>query len=173
VEGAGKIADKFADAEGIEKELGAAMFSEPVVTELVGLPFSILPGKPVKSGDKWTKDEKSNAAGLDVSGKTTYVVDEVANGVAKISTKADLTVKAGGANAGGLPFKITKADLKVEKATSSYSFDVKAGQLKDLTQEMVISGDLTASVDGNNLTIGMTNKQTVKVTISDKPPVTD
>jgi len=172
VEGAGKIEEKFKEAEGIEKDIGSALFNEAIVREMVSMPFAILPGKKVKSGDEWTKDEKSNAAGLDVSGKTKYKVDEIKDGVAKVSTTGDLKVKMG-AGGGGLPFKISKADLKVEKATSNYSFDVKAGQLKELVQEMVISGDLTAVVDGADLTITMTTNQKVKVSISDKPPTRD
>jgi len=173
VEGAEKIADKFKDAKAIEKELGGAMFSEAAVREMVGLPFTVSPEKPVKAGDTWVRDEKTAAAGFDVSGKTTYKVDSVEQGVAKVTTKSDLTIKAGAGGAAGLPFKISKIDVKTDKAGGGYTFDVKAGRLKDYSQELTMSGDITATVDGNDLKIGMKTKQTMKVAISDKSPSID
>ena len=64
-----------------------------------------------------------------VETKSAFKLDSVKGDVATISMKGDLTFKAGRRRRRGLPFKITKADLKAEKFTGTHTFDMKIGRL--------------------------------------------
>jgi len=173
VEGADKLMARFKDADEFQKQLAMGLFGEAPVREMVAMPFSLLPEKPVKVGDTWTRDEKMELQGLDVKGKDTFKLDSAAGGTAKVSMKSDLSIKAGAAGASGLPFKVKKLDMKAEKATGGYTFDMTAGRLKDSTQDVVINGSMTVDAGGQALTITMKIKMKQTVAISDKNPVTD
>jgi hypothetical protein len=136
--------------------------------------FAIAPGKPVNVGDTWTETDKMSMGPLgDFGLKQTFKLESVTDGIAKISAKVEMDFKPGGGGDGGLPFKITKADLKADKFVGTYQFDTKAGRLKDATTDASMAGTMTASANGQEIEISMKLKTKGSTTISDKNPVRD
>jgi hypothetical protein len=170
--------DKFLDAIGGDDEnqrkLMATLIPEATFRQMISQTFVISPGKPVKVGDTWTKSDELSMGPLgSFALKQTFTLNEVDGGVAKIGSKADLKFKAAAGGGGGLPFKITKADLKADKFTGTYDFDTKAGRLKEATADGTMSGTMTASAGGQEIEISMKIKMKANTTVTDRNPVKD
>lgn len=165
VRGHAEVLKRFKDATGFERATVETLFGENGVRELVGRPFDILPPKPLAVGGKATRDDRGTAAGLSSTGKTTFKVEGVDAGVAKVSVTSDMTVTTGGPAPAG-----AKVDLKAERAAGGYTFDTRTGRLKEFTHETVIGGSIEA--EGKD-TVKLTIRQKQTVVISDKNPVRD
>jgi len=138
VEGYEKFLDKLADGDPMTKQLMQMVMPESAAKAMFGQVFVPLPAKAVKSGDSWARTEKLPLAGLgDLTSKAKYTLQSNTDGVAKVKQDAEMTFKPGGAGGPkGLPFKITKANLKSDDFTGTFTFDAKAGRLKDSKQSL-------------------------------------
>jgi hypothetical protein len=122
------------------------------------------PGKPVAPGDKWTRETKLPLGPLGTFAvNARYTLDGVDAGAAKVSYDADATFTAG-KGGDGLPFQITKGEMKADKYTGTMTFDTAAGRLKESSQNVKLGGALTVSAMGQE--IELTFQQTLKVTSS-------
>jgi len=173
VEGHEKMLEKVAPDEGTRKMLGSIV-SEASVKEMIGQALPPLPDKPVKVGDTWADTTKMPLSGIGtINSKTTFKLEELTGTTAKVGMTGTVTFKAGEGGDPGLPFKITKADLKTDKFTGTRTIDVKAGRLKDAKTEMSLSGTMTISAGGNDIDATIKQKTTTTTTVTDKNPVTD
>lgn len=169
--------DQFLDAvsggdEG-QKKLMRAMMPETTIRQSFGQTFNISPEKPVAVGDRWERTDKMALGPLgSVETKSAFRLDSVKGDVATIAMTGDLKFKPGDGDA-GLPFKVTKADLKAENFTGTHRFDVKAGRLTDSKMEMTMAGTMTIEVAGKTIDARMRQKLTTTGVVTEKNPVVD
>jgi len=173
VEGYDKFLDAISGGDENQKTLLKAVMSEGTVQQMFSQTFAIAPGKPVAVGDTWTDTDKMSMGPMgDFVLKQTFKLEGVTGGVAKITSKVEMDFKPG-AGGGGFPLKITKADMKADNYRGTYSFDTKAGRLKDATADGSIAGSMTASANGQDIDITMKIKMKGTTAVTDKNPVRD
>jgi hypothetical protein len=173
LEGYDKFLDALADGDEAQKKLMKAMLPEDTIRQSFGQTFAMVPEKPVAVGDKWERTDKMPFGPLGkVETKSAFKLDSVKGDVATISMKGDLTFKAGEGDA-GLPFKISKADLKAEKFTGTHTFDMKAGRLASSKVEMDMAGTMTIEVGGNTVDAKLKQKMTTTGVVTEKNPIVD
>ncbi len=168
VRGQDEILKKFRTATEIERETAAALFGGGGIRELVGRPFDILPAKAMRVGEALTRDDSSGVGGLSSTGKTTTKLAGIADGVANVTVRSDMTIKA----ADGPAAPGAKIDLKSERAEGGYTFDTRTGRVKDFSHETVIGGTIAGAAD-KDAVIKITIRQKQTVMVSDKSPVRD
>jgi hypothetical protein len=169
-----KFLDKLGGGDDANRKMMQAIFPEASVREIVTQAFPPVPDKPVKVGDTWTRADKASLGGLgNVASKSTFKLDSADAGLAKVSMKGDLTFKPGDGGDTGLPFKITKADLKTDRFTGTSVIDLKAGRLKESKSEMAMSGTMTIGAGGQEIEATLKQKTTTTTTVTDKNPVRD
>ena len=169
VEGYDKYIDRIAGDDEMSRKILRMFMNEETLKLGIQDLFGFAPGKPVRPGDEWKRDNTVSLGPLgDLQLVGKFKLVGVENGVAKISTDAEARYQAPkeAADAGG--FSITKGDLKVETFTGSVSFDLKAGRLKESRSEMTMSGTLTVSVGGAETDVGIKQRLTTTSTVSDK-----
>lgn len=172
VEGYSELLDKLADGDETQRKLFEAVIPEAGVKQLFSQTFVAGPNKPVKVGDTWAQNDKLPLGGLgEVTTKQKFELKSIKDGLATVSVKADLVFKPG--TGGGLPFKITKADLTAEKFSGTHVFDIKAGRLKESKTEMVMSGSMTIGVAGQEIDAALKQKMKSVSVVTDKNPVKD
>ncbi len=155
--------------EDTAKVLKAATSEDTLKVTVEDL-FTPGPGKPVKPGDKWTRDTKLPLGPLGTFALSArYTLDSLDGATAKIVYDADATFTAG-KGGDGLPFQIVKGELKADKYDGTMTFDTAAGRLRETTQNVKLGGALTVSAGG--MEIELTFKQELKVTgtVTDKDP---
>jgi hypothetical protein len=174
LEGYEKFLDAISDGDEAQKTLLKAMMPEDTIRQSVGQTFGIAPDKPVAVGDKWERADKMPLGPLGkIEMKSAYKLDAVKGDLATISQKGDLKFEAGDGKDGGLPFKISKADLKAEKFTGTHTFDKKLGRLASLKMEMDLAGTMTIEVAGMSVDAKLKQKMTTTGEVTEKNPVVD
>jgi hypothetical protein len=174
LEGYEKFIDALADGDDEQKKLMRAMMPELSIREMFGKTFKGVPEKPVAVGGTWKEEDKLALGPLGtVEAKTSMKLDSVKGDLATISLKGDLTYKPGDGGDGGLPFKITKADLKADKYTGTHVFDMKVGRVTETKVDMEMSGTMTISVAGMTVDAKLVQKMKAVGVITDKNPVVD
>lgn len=174
LEGYDKFLDALADGDDAQKKLMKSMLPETAVRQMFSQTFVVAPNKPLAVGDTWDRTDKMALGPLgNVETKSAFKLAGVKNDVATITVKGDLTFKAGEGGDAGLPFKITKADLKADKFTGTHKFDIKAGRVTDTQMEMEMSGSMTISVAGMEIDAKLKQKMKATGTITDKNPIVD
>jgi hypothetical protein len=168
-----KFLDALADGDDAQKGLMKAMLPESAIRQVFSQTFVIGPGKPVAVGDTWARTDKLGLGALgNVETKAEFKLTGVKGDAAAVAVKGDLTFKAGDGD-GGLPFKITKADLKADKFAGTHAFDLKAGRVTESKVEMAMSGTMTIEAAGQKVDAKLSQKMTTTSTITDKNPIRD
>lgn len=170
VAGYDKFLDAVADGNDMAKALLKATLSEETMKVGVSDVFGFLPGKAVKVGGTWKRDHKFGMGPVgDFALAVDYKLagsDEKGDRITWTST-ATYTAPKDGADS-GLPFTISKADLKAEKFAGEYLFDAKTGRLKSGSTTGKLGGKVTITVMGMDLEMTMTHESTAKTTVSEK-----
>ncbi len=170
IDGQKKLIDNLAGGNEASKAMLSAMLSEDAVKQMFSTLFALTPEKPVKVGDSWTQNDTLDAGGIGkITSKAKYKLTKLTGDLATVDTTAEMTFKPGDGE--GLPFKITKADFKIEKFTGSNTFDVRAGRLKETKSEMVMTGTMTISANGQEVEATLTQKVKSTATITNKSPI--
>ena len=168
-----KFLDAVSDGNEDQKKLMKAMMPETTIRQSFGQTFMIAPDKAVAVGDKWDRTDKMALGPLgNVETKSGFTLKSVEDDVATISMKGDMTFKASDAE-GGLPFKITKADLKAEKFAGTHNFNIKTGRLTSSKIEMVMAGTMTIEVAGQTIDAKLNQKMSTTGVVTDKNPIVD
>jgi hypothetical protein len=175
LEGYDKLLEAIAGDDATMKKLLKAMMPETTIRQTFSQTFVIAPARPIAVGEKWDRTDKFGLGPLgNVEAKQSFKLDAVRGDVATISVKGDLTYKAAdGADDAGLPFKITKADLKADKFDASYGFNIKSGRITDTKVSMNMSGTMTIGVAGMEVDAKLTQKMTMVGAITEKNPIVD
>jgi hypothetical protein len=174
LEGYDKFLDAISDGNDEQKNLMKTMMPETAVRQMFGQTFVIAPTKPVAVGDKWERTTKVALGPLgNVETKENLKLDSVKGDVATIAVKGDLSFKANDGGDGGLPFKITKADLKADKFEGTHKFDIKTGRITQSKIDMEMAGSMTISVAGQTVDAKLKQKMETVGVITDKNPLVD
>ncbi len=172
---------KFEGYEDLMKKIGGddpvagrmlrAMMTEDTLKKSVEEAFAFVPDAPVKKGDSWERQMEvplGPLGALNATNKYTYEGQE--KGLEKISVVSNMKYTAPKDGDGGLPFKISKGDLKADNAKGTIYFDAAKGRLAESEMKMKLKGSLTISAMGNELTMDMEQDQTVKITVTTEKP---
>jgi hypothetical protein len=173
LEGYDKFLDALSEGDENQQKLLRAMMPEATIRQMFGQTFVVGPGKPVAVGGTWDRTTKIALGPLGIiETKERMKLASVKDDLATISVKADLTFQPGDGEA-GLPFKITRADLKADKFTAAHLFDMKAGRLTETKVDLEMSGSMTISVAGQTVDAKLVQKMKTVGVITDKNPLTD
>ncbi len=170
--------DKFLDAasggDKAAKKALAAMFSEDVLKIGVEDLFGMAPEKPVSAGTTWNRDAKLSMGPIgDFAMAAKYKYVGPAEGGEKVTLTAEMTYSAPKGDAEGLPFKITKGELKAEKFEGTIIFDPKVGRLKSSEATMKMAGKLTFSINGMEIPVEIIQDMKITSKVLEKNPVVD
>src|SRR5262249_45048470 len=131
--------------------------------------FAFMPGKPVNKGDSWKRKMS-----LSMGPMGTFVVDQDYTYQGKGKDGEESAVKVGygyeppKADAGGLPFKITKGEFKTEEAKGILIFDPVAGRLVRHEFKAKLKGSMTIDVAGQTATMDLQQETDTKIRVLDK-----
>jgi hypothetical protein len=174
LEGYDKFLDTISGGDDSQRKLMKSMMPETTIRQSLGQTFALTPAKPVAVGDKWDRTDKMALGPLgNVQTKSAFKLDSVKDDLATISMKGELEFKAGEGGDTGLPFKITKADLKAEKFTGTHKFDMKLGRLSEMKIEMQMGGTMSIDVAGNKIDAKLKQKMTTTGVVTEKNPIVD
>ncbi|MBA4065859.1 MAG: hypothetical protein C0501_19500 [Isosphaera sp.] len=174
LEGYDKFVEALADGDEAQKALMKAMMPESAIRQAFSQTFVVGPGKPVAVGETWTRTDKVGLGPLgNVETKSEFKLTGVKGDAAAIAVKGDLTFKAGDGGDAGLPFKITKADLKADKFSGTHTFDLKAGRVAESKVEMAMSGTMTIEAAGQKIDAKLSQKMSTTSVVTDKNPIKD
>lgn len=170
--------DKFLDAasgdDGNARKALAAMLPEEVLKTAVEDLFGAVPGKAVKSGDSWKRSTRLPMGPVgDFTVAATYKYAGPEDGAEKITLSADMKYTAPKGDGAGLPFKISKGELKAEKFEGTIHFDAKAGRLRKSEATTKVNGKLTFQAMGNDVEVEIAQDMKITSKVTDKNPVVD
>jgi Family of unknown function (DUF6263) len=136
--------------------------------------FSVVPEKPVKKGDSWTKTslvKMGPIASLETNYQYTYEGPDESR-LQKIKIETTMKYNPPGPNADGpLPFKIVKADLSSKELNGRILFDATKGRVRSSDITMHLTGTLTLEIGGMASEVTLDQTQTTKVKIRDVNPM--
>lgn len=174
LEGYDKVIDALAGGNDQAKAAAKTLLPEAAVKQGLNDTFALVPGGVAKVGGTWKRKDSLPLAGIgDVAVASTYKLDKVDGDVAAVSWTATGTFKAGDGTLPGLPVKLSKADLKIEKLTGAYTFDLTNGRLKAAKTNMEMAGTMTFSANGKDVSMEVKQKMTQTATLSEKNPTKD
>jgi hypothetical protein len=174
MEGVADLAKKLGDDNPILKQVLAGIMNEEVLKRTVEDVFGSGPDKPVKVGDTWKQDETFPLGPIgEMAVKMSYKLEKSKDGVEEIAFTGDAKYSPPKEAAEGLPFTISKADLKTDKFAGTTLFDSKAGRTKETKAEMNMSGSMTVKVGEAEIGMDLKQKLTTKTEVTDKNPVVD
>ncbi|MCI0703511.1 MAG: DUF6263 family protein [Planctomycetia bacterium] len=174
LEGYDKVLDALAGDDKTARAQLKVFMPEDILKQMFAETFGVTPPNPVQIGDTWKRSDKVPFAGSGtVTTSSTFKLDQVKGGVATVSWKGTGVFKIGESELPGLPVKLVKANLKSEKLTGTYTFDVPTGRVKESKMEMVMAGSMTFEGGGKEIDIDAKQKLTQSSVISDKNPIRD
>jgi hypothetical protein len=174
VEGHKALLEKAAKADPQTKGLLESMLSENALKETARTLFGGLPGKPVKPGDRWVKESKTELPGMGgYLHRTQYVFEgpDADKKLARVAVTDKLKHIAADSTKGGeLPFKVAGSEFKKAEATGTIWINLSKGRTERSQMTMRLSGRMTIEIGGQktDIDIDQTNKTTM--TISDVSP---
>ena len=172
LEGYDKIVDALAGGNEQAKAAVKGLLPEAVVRQGLNDMFALVPGDVVKIGGTWKRKDAIPLAGLgEVRTASTHKLDAVQGDTAKVNWTATGEFKNGDGTIPGLPVKLTKTDLKIEKLSGAYTFDLFTGRLKEAKTNMEMAGSLTFSANGKEVSMDAKQKLNQTATLSDKNPL--
>ncbi|MCE9561824.1 MAG: hypothetical protein K8U57_07200 [Planctomycetes bacterium] len=173
LEGYDKFLDALAGDNAEQKKLMKAMMPLSAIKQMFSQTFVVGPGKPIAVGGTWDRQMAVAFGPIgNVETKEAFKLDSVKGDLATMTTKGELTFKAGDGDS-GLPFKITKSDLKADKFAGSHTFDMKIGRITGSKVDMDMSGSMTIEVAGKSIDANLTMKVKTVSVITDKNPIVD
>ena len=174
IEGYDKLIEAVSGEDETIKKMMKVMMPESTIRQTFGQTFVIAPDKPIAVDDKWDRTDKYGLGPLgNVEAKQSFKLKKVEGEVATIEVNGDLSFKPADSGDSGLPFKITKADLKADKFTATHSFNIKLGRVVQTKVEMDLSGTMTIGVGGMEVDAKLKQKMTMTGAITDKNPIKD
>jgi hypothetical protein len=173
IEGRDEFVQKLVSANQTMKPLLEQILSDEALKQMADPAFAVVPNKPVKKGDTWTRESKLNMGPIGTYDTTYKYTYEGKDGkLDKIKVETTLKYSPPSTDAGAvLPFKIKQADLKSKEATGTVLFDNEKGRLDSSETNLKLEGKLTIEIGGmsSEVELSQTQKTTVKTT--DKNPI--
>ena len=133
--------------------------------------YPVMKKEPAKPGDTWEEPfemampkigtaegtRKYKFVGYDMVGKTK---------TAKITYTTDLTFKLD-LNQGG---QKATGELSIGKSSATVHFDPKMGRVVKVNSTFTLAGDISVSVNGNDITVGTQQTHTIALDLLEKLP---
>jgi len=168
--------DEFMKKLSADNELAGKMLksfmSEETIKATAAESFAFLPPKAVSKGDTWKRSQAVPLGPLgSLKGETTYTYKGPGKDGEEISFDQSLEYAPPKEGDDSLPFKITKGEMKADKASGSMTFDASKGRLVKTEQSTKMKGSLTFEVAGNTTSLTMEMTQTAKSRVLDKSPL--
>jgi hypothetical protein len=146
-----------------------AILSESALKQMFDQSFAVLPPEKeasVKKGSTWTKKDVK----LDLGPIGTYINNytytfegiDPKTKFATIKVDTDLKYQVPMAQAGQLPFKITKANLesKPKEATGTINFDLDNGRIDNSNMKLKLEGNIDIEIGGQTTNVQLSQTQT-------------
>ncbi len=176
IEGREEFLKKLVTANQQMEPMLKTILSDDALKQMADPAFSVVPNKPEKKGESWSKESKLNMGPIgtyETNYKYTYEgPDEKDKALAKI--KVDTTLKyippAEGTTS-QLPFKIKKADLKSSDATGTVLFDVAKGRVASSDMGLKLDGKLSIEIGGMTSEVDLSQQQKTTVKTTDDNPL--
>ena len=152
------------------------ILNEQALKDMAEPTFGAIPGYEVTKGDaKSGTWKRSSTFDLGPIGKYentyTYTYEGKDKALDKIKVDLNLVYKAGESTAGGLPFKITSADLKSKAAGGSILFDPAKGRVEKSSTSLTVDGTLTIEIGGQSTKVALAQTQETVVDTLDANPL--
>ena len=152
------------------------ILNEQALKDMAEPTFGAIPGHEVTKGDaKSGTWKRSSTFDLGPIGKYentyTYTYEGKEKALDKIKVDLNLVYKAGESTAGGLPFKITSADLKSKTAGGSILFDPIKGRVEKSSTNLTVDGSLTIEIGGQSTKVVLSQTQDTIVDTLDTNPL--
>jgi hypothetical protein len=168
--------DEFVKKLSADNELAGKMLksfmSEDTIKATAAENFAFLPPMAVAKGDTWKRSQAVPLGPLgNLKGETTYTYKGAGKDGEEINFDQTLEYAPPKEGDDSLPFKITKGEMKADKATGSLTFDASKGRLVKTEQSTKMKGSLTFEVAGNTTTVTLEMTQTAKSKFLDKSPL--
>jgi hypothetical protein len=174
VEGADKLIEALGKASPQMKLLVIEVFSPGAVRQLTDAAFPALPGKEVKKGDTWKRQNGLILGPLGTYEATyTYTAegpDKDAN-VEKIGVKVELTYKKPSESVGRQPIEVKSADFKTAEGSGTVEFRKDKGRAEKSNVTLTLKGKLNIVVGGTATDVEADQTLTTTVITSDEDPL--
>jgi RNA polymerase sigma factor (sigma-70 family) len=172
VEGREEFAKQLAQAGPKLKNQLDQVLSEENLPQLAELGFSALPNRAVQRGDSWTRKTKLPLGPIGMYATSSrYRYEGKEGDLDKIAVDATVTYQPPGPDtAGGLPFRITAADLKSTDMTGTILFDRAKGRLASSETYLKLEGKLSIDISGKATGVELAQTQKTVVQTSDTDP---
>jgi hypothetical protein len=176
VEGREALLARLARADPTFKATIEAFFTDDALKGVADPLFATLPGGKLAKGTTWAEQGKMDMGPIGSLTTTTRYVFEGPDArerrLLRVGLKRELKYAppAGGAGAGGLPYKVKGASFKDAHATGTIHVDPKKGRVERAETKMRLTGTLSVDVGGNSTDLELDQTQTTTVTTSDSLP---
>jgi hypothetical protein len=172
VKGRDDFLKKLVAANAQMENLLKQILSEESLKQMADPTFGVLPGKPVKIGDKWERKSTLSLGPIGTYDNVyTYTYEGKDKDLDKIKVDIGLTYKVPAGETGGLPFKITSADLKPKDAKGSILFNNKEGRVASSTMSLNLEGKISIEIGGNKTDVELKQTQTTDVKTFTEDPL--
>jgi hypothetical protein len=173
IEGYKDLLDKLSGGDEAVRAGIAATFNEDILKQSAHETFGLAPNRAVKVGESWERKYKMSMGPIgDIAGAGiyTYAGPERLDGKAleKVNFKGTMKYSAPGDQPQGFPFKVVKANLKVEDFKGMLYFDAAAGRLATSSVKTRLTGSMTLSAMGKTVDMEIEQDMTAKSRISPK-----
>ena len=146
------------------------LITEDVLKKGIEANFTVLPTRPVRKGDTWTRDQNFPLGPIgNLKASNVYTFQGEERDGALITFKGTMAFVPP-KNAGDAPFKVVKSSLKSDDGRGTLVFDPVKGRLVRTTNSLTVRGSMTIEVMGNELEMGMVLEQTTKSRVLTRNP---
>lgn len=175
VEGRDDFLKKLITANQQMEPLLRQLINNETLMQMAGPILGIVPNKPVKSGESWTRDTKLNMGAIGTYETThTYTLagkDTQNKQLDRITVATTVRYVPPKEKNGPLPFKIKGGAIKTSEAGGSILFHPEKGRLVSSNLNMKLEGKLTVDVGGMTTEVDLAQTQTTRITLSDDNPM--
>jgi hypothetical protein len=176
IEGREEFLKRLSDANKQMAPLLNQILSEKALIEMAEPTFAVISQKPVEKDTTWKKTTVLDMGPIGkYENEYTYTYGGEEKKLDKIDVKTKLKysppTKADGI--GGLPFKITSAELKSDDKDSKGTvwFDREKGRVEKSTMSLKLEGTLKIEIGGQPTDVTLSQEQTTEVKTSDDNPL--
>jgi len=175
IDGREQFVENLVKANQQMKPLLEQILSEEALKQMAAPTFAVIDTKEVKPKDSWDKTTKLDMGPIGTyTNKYKYTLEGRKNTAdedysIKVDTELKYEAPKKDANPGGLPFRITSADLASKNATGTIVFDNKKGRVKSSELKLELNGKLSIEIGGTTTTVQLTQEQDSKVETQDEP----
>jgi hypothetical protein len=175
IEGRDEFLKKLSQANPQMETLLKQILNEEALKEMADPTFAAVRSNPVKKGETRNKSSKLDMGPIGTyENSYKYVYEGKDKDKSKLDRiKVETTLiyhKPTDPASGGLPFKITAANLTSKNAGGTILFDNDKGRVEEANMSVELSGDLSIEIGGQTTTVKLEQKQTTLVKTTDTNP---